>query len=100
VPAVARLSPPLAARDGRVTAPALLSFQGVTKRFGGVAAFDGVSFEVAEGEILGVIGPNGAGKTTLLKCVSGVHRPDDGAISLDGTVISGLPPHRIARPVV
>jgi branched-chain amino acid transport system ATP-binding protein len=76
---------------------ALLSLQGVTKRFGGVAALDGVSFDVAEGEILGVIGPNGAGKTTLLNCVSGVHRLDAGRIAFEGTVISSLPPHRIAR---
>jgi branched-chain amino acid transport system ATP-binding protein len=75
----------------------LLSLQGVTKRFGGVAALNGVSFDVAEGEILGVIGPNGAGKTTLLNCVSGVHRLDGGVISLNGSVISGLPPYRIAR---
>jgi branched-chain amino acid transport system ATP-binding protein len=76
---------------------ALLSLQGVTKRFGGVAALDGVSFDVAEGEILGVIGPNGAGKTTLLNCVSGVHRLDAGTIAFEGSVISSLPPHRIAR---
>jgi branched-chain amino acid transport system ATP-binding protein len=76
---------------------ALLSLQGVTKRFGGVAAVDRVSFDVAVGEILGVIGPNGAGKTTLLDCVSGVYRLDAGRIALEGTVISSLPPHRIAR---
>jgi branched-chain amino acid transport system ATP-binding protein len=75
----------------------LLALQGVTRRFGGVAALDGVTFDVASGEILGVIGPNGAGKTTLLNCVSGVHRLDSGTIALDGVVISGLPPHRIAR---
>jgi branched-chain amino acid transport system ATP-binding protein len=76
---------------------ALLSIQGVTKRFGGVAALNDVSFEVAPGEILGVIGPNGAGKTTLLNCVSGIFRPDAGRISFDGHVINGLLPHRIAR---
>jgi branched-chain amino acid transport system ATP-binding protein len=76
---------------------ALLSVQGVTKRFGGVAALDAVTFDVAENEVLGVIGPNGAGKTTLLNCVSGVHRLDAGTIAFDGSVISGLPPHRVAR---
>ncbi len=76
---------------------ALLSMQGVTKRFGGVAALNAVSFDVAAGEILGVIGPNGAGKTTLLNCVSGIYRPDSGAISFDGREIGGLAPHRIAR---
>jgi len=75
----------------------LLSIQGVTKRFGGVAALNEVSFDVGEGEILGVIGPNGAGKTTLLNCVSGVYRPDAGSITFDGHSIAGEPPHRIAR---
>lgn len=77
--------------------PALLSLEGLTKRFGGVAAVNNVSFEVAEGEILGVIGPNGAGKTTLLNCVSGMQRPDSGRIRLDGRSIGGLAPHRVAR---
>src|SRR5215467_2035811 len=76
---------------------ALLSIQGVTKRFGGVAALNEVSFDVGEGEILGVIGPNGAGKTTLLNCVSGVYRPDAGSISFNGHAMVGEPPHRIAR---
>jgi branched-chain amino acid transport system ATP-binding protein len=75
----------------------LLALDGVTKRFGGVAALSDVTFGVTEGEILGIIGPNGAGKTTLLNCVSGVYRPDAGRISLDGQVISGLQPHRVAR---
>src|SRR5215470_11440836 len=76
---------------------ALLSIQGVTKRFGGVAALNEVSFDVGDGEILGVIGPNGAGKTTLLNCVSGVYRPDAGSISFNDHAIVGEPPHRIAR---
>jgi branched-chain amino acid transport system ATP-binding protein len=75
----------------------LLGLEGVTKRFGGVAALNGVGFAVADGEILGVIGPNGAGKTTLLNCVSGVYRLDAGSITFAGKVISGLPPHRVAR---
>ncbi|TMC09578.1 MAG: ABC transporter ATP-binding protein [Chloroflexi bacterium] len=75
----------------------LLSLREVTRRFGGVAALDGVSFDVGRNEILGVIGPNGAGKTTLLNCVSGVHRLDGGDILLDGRSLRGLPPHRVAR---
>ena len=63
---------------------ALLSTRGLVKRFGGVAALNGVTLDVAEGEILGLIGPNGAGKTTLLNCVSGVHRLDAGEIRFDG----------------
>jgi branched-chain amino acid transport system ATP-binding protein len=76
---------------------ALLSLRGVTRRFGGVTALDHVSFDVEEGEVLGLIGPNGAGKTTLLNCISGVHRLDSGTIAFDGAVISGLAPHRVAR---
>ena len=75
---------------------AQLELQGVTKRFGGVAALDGISFSCREGEILGIIGPNGAGKTTLLNCISGVHRLDAGDIRWRGESISGRPPHRIA----
>ncbi len=75
----------------------LLSLAGVGKRFGGVDALSEVTFDIASGEILGIIGPNGAGKTTLLNCISGVHPLDRGSISLEGTRISGLPPHRVAR---
>jgi branched-chain amino acid transport system ATP-binding protein len=76
---------------------ALLELDGVSKRFGGVAALTNVSFRVDPGDILGIIGPNGAGKTTLLNCISGVYRLEGGAISLDGVRISGLPPHQVAR---
>ena len=76
---------------------ALLELKGVTKRFGGVAALNGVSASVSKGEILGVIGPNGAGKTTLLNCISGVYKPDAGDISWHGQSIKGMRPHRVAR---
>jgi branched-chain amino acid transport system ATP-binding protein len=76
---------------------AQLELKNVTKRFGGVAAVDGVTFSVAKGEILGIIGPNGAGKTTLLNCISGVYRLDDGDIRWQGASISGLAPHKVAR---
>jgi branched-chain amino acid transport system ATP-binding protein len=76
---------------------ALLSLVEVTRRFGGVAALEAVSLDVAEGEIVGLIGPNGAGKTTLLDCISGVHRPDHGSIRFEGQELCGLPAHRIAR---
>jgi branched-chain amino acid transport system ATP-binding protein len=69
----------------------------VTKRFGGVAAVDGVTFSVESGEILGIIGPNGAGKTTLLNCISGVYRLDGGDIRWHGASISGLSPYKVAR---
>jgi branched-chain amino acid transport system ATP-binding protein len=74
-----------------------LELRGVTKRFGGVAAVDGVSFEVGKGEIVGIIGPNGAGKTTLLNCISGLHRLDGGDIRWQGASIAGMAPHRIAK---
>jgi len=76
---------------------AQLELRAVTKRFGGVAALDGVSFSVAPGEILGIIGPNGAGKTTLLNCISGIHQLNAGDIRWQGTSIAGLAPHRVAR---
>ncbi len=74
-----------------------LALQGVTKRFGGVAALSNVTFDVDEGEVLGIIGPNGAGKTTLLNCISGIYPPDAGTIRWQGQPISGTAPHRIAR---
>jgi len=74
-----------------------LELRGIIKRFGGVAAVDGVNFEVAKGEIVGIIGPNGAGKTTLLNCISGVHHLDGGDIRWNGDSIAGMAPHRVAR---
>jgi branched-chain amino acid transport system ATP-binding protein len=80
-----------------VEATALLELKGVTKRFGGVAALNGVTASVAKGEILGIIGPNGAGKTTLLNCVSGVYKPEVGEILWRGSSIKGMRPHRVAK---
>jgi branched-chain amino acid transport system ATP-binding protein len=76
---------------------ALLELKGVTKRFGGVAALNGVDISVTRGEILGMIGPNGAGKTTLLNCISGVYKPDAGEIRWQGKPIEGMRPHRVAK---
>jgi branched-chain amino acid transport system ATP-binding protein len=74
-----------------------LTVSNVSRRFGGVQALNGVSFEAARGRITAVIGPNGAGKTTLFNTISGVLRPDSGTITLDDEAIGGLPPHRIAQ---
>jgi branched-chain amino acid transport system ATP-binding protein len=63
--------------------------------YGNIAALKGVSLEVQAGEIVALIGANGAGKTTLLRTVSGLLHPRRGTITLDGTRIDGLPPHRI-----
>ena len=78
-------------------ASALMSVSGAGKSFGGLRAVDGVSFDLKDGEILGLIGPNGSGKTTLLNLLSGALVPTVGEIRLQGETISGLPAHLIAR---
>lgn len=76
---------------------ALLELSDVSKRFGGVLAVSDLSFEVREGEILGLIGPNGAGKSTLFNLINGVFKPDTGNIRFEGTDITGQKPYKIAR---
>ncbi|MBK1669390.1 hypothetical protein CKO28_15230 [Rhodovibrio sodomensis] len=75
----------------------ILSVRAVTKRFGGLAAVDGASLDVARGRITGLIGPNGAGKSTLLDLVSGVQRPDAGTVYLNRRPIAALPPEATAQ---
>jgi branched-chain amino acid transport system ATP-binding protein len=75
----------------------LLVVDQVIKRFRGLTAVDGASFQVGEGEIFAVIGPNGAGKTTLFNLIAGVFAPDAGAISFAGARIDGLTPDAICR---
>jgi branched-chain amino acid transport system ATP-binding protein len=75
----------------------LLEIKGVSRFFGGLAALTDISFEVREGEILGLIGPNGAGKTTLFNVVNGFYPPSRGEIFFRQKKISGLKPHRICR---
>jgi branched-chain amino acid transport system ATP-binding protein len=75
----------------------LLELEGVGKRFGGLAVISDLDLHVDEGEVVSVIGPNGAGKTTLFNLITGVYRPDAGAIRLDGRSLLGLEPHAIAR---
>jgi len=74
--------------------PPLVSFEGVTRRFGDVTAVDAVDLEIAEGEFFALLGPSGCGKTTLMRLLAGFERPDAGRILLDGADIAGLPPHR------
>jgi branched-chain amino acid transport system ATP-binding protein len=76
---------------------ALLSVDGVSKRFRGLVAVDRVAFEVPAGGIFAVIGPNGAGKTTLFNMIAGIFPPDGGSINFAGERIDGLPPDRICR---
>jgi branched-chain amino acid transport system ATP-binding protein len=75
----------------------LLSVRDVAVRFGGIVALDGVSFELRQGEILGLIGPNGAGKTTLFNCLSRLYTPSSGDILFEGRSILKRPAHRIAE---
>ena len=75
----------------------LLSINGVTKHFGGLTAVNDISFDIHEGEAVGLMGPNGAGKTTLINLITGVHRPDSGEIKFKGKDIAGLPPHKICH---
>src|SRR5690606_5318503 len=75
----------------------VLSVQGLTKRFGGFTAVRNLSFELAEGEILGLIGPNGSGKSTTFNVIAGLFAPTEGSVRLDGREIGGLPPYRICQ---
>jgi branched-chain amino acid transport system ATP-binding protein len=74
----------------------LLSVRGLSKNFGGVVAVDGVSFDVFDGEILGVIGPNGAGKTTVFNLITGIYKPDKGTVEYRGEDITGQTSDRVA----
>ena len=76
---------------------ALLSVENVTRRFGGVVALDRVSFDAAEGEIVGLIGPNGAGKTTAFNVITRLYRPDEGEVEFDGRSLLRTPPYRIVK---
>jgi branched-chain amino acid transport system ATP-binding protein len=80
-----------------VTGEAVVRVTDVHKSFGGIKAVDDVSFDVRDGEILGVIGPNGCGKTTLFNCILGQYRPDGGRVELAGQDVSRWPPHRRAN---
>lgn len=72
---------------------AQLEVKDITLRFGGVTAIKGVGFKVEQGTIHAIIGPNGAGKTSMLNCISGVYRPQEGRITLDGKDITTLSPY-------
>ncbi len=77
---VVRPTPPIFTEE-------LLALHGVTKRFGGAVALEGVDFDFRAGEIHGLVGENGAGKSTLMKILCGVHTPDEGEIVLRGEAV-------------
>ena len=76
---------------------AVLEVHGLAKSFGGIRAVDGVSFDVREGEILGLIGPNGSGKSTLFNCILGQLPPSAGEVRIDGRAITGMRPCELNR---
>ena len=75
----------------------LLSIRGLSKRFGGVVAVDGVDLDVRPGQVVGLIGPNGSGKTTLFNLASGVYPIDSGSVMFDGHELVGQSPTRIVQ---
>ncbi|CAE6768094.1 Lipopolysaccharide export system ATP-binding protein LptB [Paraburkholderia nemoris] len=74
----------------------LLDVRGVTRRFGGLTAVNGVDLSIAEGELVSVIGPNGAGKSTLFNLITGLDTPDAGSVQFDGRDITGVRPEKLA----
>jgi branched-chain amino acid transport system permease protein len=90
------MAQPLPRRSLPATGSALLEVRGLGKRFGGLVALQGVSFDIRAGEIVALIGPNGAGKSTLFNLVTGVLPPSEGEVLLQGTRIETRPPRAIA----
>jgi branched-chain amino acid transport system ATP-binding protein len=75
----------------------LLEVKNVTRRFGGIVALDDVSFDVEQGQIVGLIGPNGAGKTTAFNVITRLYRPDWGELDFEGESLLSTPPHGVVR---
>jgi branched-chain amino acid transport system ATP-binding protein len=74
----------------------IIKVRNISKTFGGVKALDNVSFDLIEGEVMGVIGPNGSGKTTLVNLITGFVKPDSGEVFFRDVKLTGLPPYKIA----
>jgi branched-chain amino acid transport system ATP-binding protein len=77
-----------------MTAAPLLQVKGLSKRFGGFVALDGIDLDVAQGERLGLIGPNGSGKSTLVNCICGTLQNETGTVSFNGQSLDGAPAHK------
>ncbi|MEM7127599.1 MAG: ABC transporter ATP-binding protein [Chloroflexota bacterium] len=75
----------------------MLETKGITKDFSGLRAVDDLSLVLEPGEILGLIGPNGSGKSTSINVITGLLKPTDGQVMVDGSIITAQPPHKIAR---
>jgi len=75
----------------------ILKVTELSKLFGGLAALSRLSFELGQGEILGLIGPNGAGKTTVFNCLSGFHTPDTGEMVFSGKSLLGMQPYQVCQ---
>ena len=74
----------------------ILQARDLAVRFGGIKAVDGLTFDVAQGEIFTIIGPNGAGKTTIFNLISRIYEASGGSLLFEGTDITRVPPHEIA----
>ena len=75
----------------------LLSCQGLTMHFGGLAALDSLDLDVQRGEVLGLVGPNGSGKTTFFNVITGIYSPTGGVVRFNGQELQGIGPQKINR---
>jgi len=96
-PSAAKNARTITGRDVKAGVLHELAVEDVTVDFGGLRALDNVTIRVRSGEVLGLLGPNGAGKTTLFNAIVGSIRLTNGRVTLDGTELHGLPPHRTVR---
>src|SRR5262249_2370581 len=84
-------------QDRTLMAEPIVRVEGLSKRFGAITAVDGVSLDIARGELFALLGGSGSGKTTLLRMLAGFETPDEGRVVIDGRDMTGVPPH--LRPV-